>query len=167
MPPDDPPPAARARHATDPPSLDIRVDSSTGRLPLGVARVRAIAGLVLRAERCRRAHIAVHFVTPRAIARLNRVYVGHAGATDIVTLQHARTVPGAPVVGDIFIAPAVACANARVARCGVREELARLTIHGVLHALGHAHPDGEDRTTSSMWRRQEQLLVRALRAGLA
>jgi probable rRNA maturation factor len=47
----------------------------------------------------------------------------------------------------------------------VREEVARLVIHGTLHILGHDHPDGDDRTTSRMWRRQEQLLSRVLNRG--
>jgi probable rRNA maturation factor len=42
----------------------------------------------------------------------------------------------------------------------VREEIARLVVHGVLHALGHEHPEDEARTTSPMWRRQERLLDR-------
>jgi probable rRNA maturation factor len=40
----------------------------------------------------------------------------------------------------------------------VREELTRLIVHGVLHVLGHDHPDGDDRAESPMWRRQERLV---------
>jgi ssRNA-specific RNase YbeY (16S rRNA maturation enzyme) len=29
-------------------------------------------------------------------------------------------------------------------------------VHGTLHALGHDHPEGPDRTRSPMWRRQER-----------
>jgi probable rRNA maturation factor len=38
----------------------------------------------------------------------------------------------------------------------VREELIRLVVHGTLHVLGHDHPEGEGRTVSPMWRRQER-----------
>ena len=65
------------------------------------------------------------------------------------------------MVGDIYIAPQVARANAMRFGRGVREELARLVIHGTLHVLGHDHPDGTDRTSSPMWRRQERLLSSA------
>ena len=71
---------------------------------------------------------------------------------------------GRAVVGDIYIAPDVARANAQALGAGVREEIARLVVHGTLHVLGHDHPDGEERTTSPMWRRQEQLLARLKRA---
>jgi ssRNA-specific RNase YbeY (16S rRNA maturation enzyme) len=29
-------------------------------------------------------------------------------------------------------------------------------VHGTLHALGHDHPEGAERTRSVMWRRQER-----------
>ena len=152
--------AARA-----PVAHEIRVSSDGVRAPLGRARVEAIAGLVLHAERSAPAVVAITFVTEREIARLNRRHLGHAGPTDIVTFEHA---PGGavPVVGDIYIAPRVAGANARTYGVGVREETARLVIHGVLHTLGREHPDGAPRTRSPMWRRQEALLRRAIRAGL-
>ncbi len=38
----------------------------------------------------------------------------------------------------------------------LREELIRLVVHGTLHALGRTHPEGEGRTRSPMWRRQER-----------
>lgn len=135
------------------------------RVPLGADRVRAVATRVLAAERCRAAMIAITFVDERTIARLNRRHVGHSGATDIVTLEHTRG-PGGVIVGDVYIAPAVARANAHAAGHGVREELARLTVHGVLHALGWTHPEDDRRTRSPMWRRQESLLGAAKREGV-
>jgi len=66
-----------------------------------------------------------------------------------------------PVIGDIYIAPDVARANATRFGRGVREEFARLVVHGTLHVLGHDHPDGTERTASPMWRRQERLLASA------
>jgi probable rRNA maturation factor len=40
------------------------------------------------------------------------------------------------------------------------EELVRLLVHGVLHVLGHDHPEGEDRYGSAMFRLQEELVER-------
>jgi probable rRNA maturation factor len=62
------------------------------------------------------------------------------------------------VVGDVYIAPGVARRNAREHRRGVREELMRLVVHGVLHVIGHEHPEDDTRYDSPMWRRQERLL---------
>lgn len=153
---DDPSPAGSHRDA----ALDVRVSSLVGRLPLSRVRVAAIAGQVLRGERCRAAILTVTFVGNREIARLHRTHLRQDGPTDIITFQHASPGRGAPLVGDVYIAPAVARGHARDAGCSWREELARLTIHGVLHALGWEHPDGAGRTRSAMWRRQERWLGR-------
>ena len=48
----------------------------------------------------------------------------------------------------------------RERRGSVREEVARLVVHGILHVLGYDHPEDETRETSDMWRRQERLLRR-------
>ena len=68
-----------------------------------------------------------------------------------------------PIIGDIYIAPEVARAQAIAHGVGVREELARLAVHGTLHVLGHDHPEGNARMASPMWKRQEQLLAKSLR----
>ena len=98
------------------------------------------------------------------MAALNRRHLGHAGPTDVISFGFAPVAAGAPVTGDIYIAPAVARANALEHGAGVREELLRLVVHGTLHVVGHEHPTDASRTTSSMWRRQERLLDRALRS---
>ena len=145
-------------------SLGVHVTSEGVRIPIARARVAGIATAVLRAEKVREAMVSIAFVSDRAIAALNRRHLGHAGATDVISFGFERAGNAAPVVGDIYIAPGVARANARRHGSGVREELARLTIHGVLHILGHDHPEGEERTGSPMWRRQERLLARTFGA---
>lgn len=155
---DDPSPEPRPRGA-----LAVHVSSEAGRLPVSRARVAAIAERVLAGEGCRSAMLTITFVTEPAIARLNRRHLGHAGTTDIITFEHAAEVRGGPRVGDVYIAPGVARRNAVACGCTLREELVRLTVHGVLHALGWDHPEGETRLRSAMWRRQERW-VRRLRA---
>jgi len=142
--------------------VDVSVDGA--RNPLASARVKRVAAAVLRAEGVHEALVSIAFVSTREIARLNKRHLGHTGPTDVISfaLGSAKERSAAhPVVGDIYIAPEIARANARRFRRGVREELARLVVHGTLHVLGHDHPDGAERTTSPMWRRQERLLSSA------
>ena len=68
-----------------------------------------------------------------------------------------------PVVGDIYLCPDVARANARERGVPVRDELARLVVHGVLHVLGHDHPIDDGREMSDMWLRQERVVQRLIR----
>jgi probable rRNA maturation factor len=138
----------------------VDVTANAIRVPLARARVIELVRGVLRAERIPSALVSVTFLTPRAIAALNRRHLGHRGPTDVISFG-MRDADG-PVVGDIYIAPAVARENARRHGVSVREELARLVVHGTLHVLGWDHPEDETRTTSPMWRRQETLLRRLL-----
>lgn len=146
-------------------TLIVDVATEDVRSPLARQRVRDIALAVLRAERVRDAMVSIALVSPRRIARLGRTHLGHAGPTDVISfaLGDATARNGRPpVIGDIYIAPAVARANAARYGGSVREEIARLVVHGTLHVLGYEHPEGDERTESPMWRRQEQLLERAV-----
>lgn len=147
-------------------SISVDVAVRSGRIPLSRARVARIASGVLRAERVRDADLSITFVSNRSIAALNRRHLGRGGATDVISFELGGAAPGMPVVGDVYIAPDVARANARELGLPVAEELARLVVHGTLHALGYSHPEGsrEERMRSPMWKRQERLLRRALAA---
>ncbi len=118
---------------------------------------------VLRAEGVREAMLSITLVSPSAMARLNRRHLGHAGVTDVISFGFSPTPGAGVVVGDVYVCPAVARANARAAGCGVREELLRLVVHGTLHVLGWDHPEDGTREASPMWRRQERLLAAVLR----
>jgi probable rRNA maturation factor len=144
-------------------TLIVDVAADGVRAPLARSRVRDIAVGVLRAERVRDALVSITLVSARHIARLNRVHLGHAGATDVISFafrEPSTASARAAVVGDIYIAPDVARANAARLKTSVRQEVARLVVHGTLHVLGYDHPDGEERLASPMWRRQERLLAR-------
>jgi len=139
-------------------SLAVYVATEGVRVPVARARVVALAEGVLRREKVRNALLSVAFVTDRNIAALNREHLGHSGPTDVISFGFARVEPRGAVVGDVYIAPGVARRNALAHGRGVREELLRLVVHGVLHVLGHDHPEDESRYESRMWKRQERLL---------
>jgi probable rRNA maturation factor len=134
------------------------------RVPVARARVARVAERVLRAEGVRHAMISVAFVTDREIAALNWRHLRHRGPTDVISFGFVPAEKGGPVVGDVYIAPAVARRNALAHGRGIREETLRLVVHGVLHVLGYDHPADESRYRSPMWRRQERLLRSALAA---
>ena len=140
----------------------VAVSAERVRAPLSLARIEAAARTVLRAERVTEALLSVTLVSERRIAALNARHMRHRGATDVISLAFRRE-KGQAVIGDMYIAPAVARANARAAGVGVQEELVRLVVHGVLHVLGHDHPEHGAREQSPMWRRQEALVGRVMR----
>ncbi len=141
------------------------MDVSTEDVRIGLSRERVatIARTVLRAERVRHALLSITFVDERSIASLNWKHLRHRGPTDVISFGLSRDEPEAPVVGDIYIAPAVVREQARRHGMAGRAELTRVVVHGVLHVLGYEHPEEDERVNSPMWRRQE-LLVRRLLA---
>lgn len=147
-------------------TLNVSVSDDSGeRRVLSRERIADIAKAVLRAEQVREAMLSIALLSNREIAKLNRRHLGHSGATDVISFGFAPEDASARVVGDIYLAPAVARANAARHGNGVREELARLVVHGTLHVLNYDHDDGAARVDSPMWRRQERLVRRAMSRG--
>jgi probable rRNA maturation factor len=142
----------------------VAVETEDVRIAVSRERVRRVAAHVLRAERVRDALVSITFVTERRIAALNARHLGQRGPTDVISFGFAPVAKDGAVVGDVYIAAEVARRNARLHGQGVREELLRLVVHGVLHVLGHDHPEDDARYRSPMWRRQERLLRSALAA---
>jgi probable rRNA maturation factor len=120
---------------------------------LPAAVVRRAVSTVLRGER-RRASISVTFLGREAMRRLNATHKGHDRPTDV--LSFALRDPSGGVLGDVYVCRWVAEREARSRGIPLRQELIRLIVHGTLHALGRDHPEGEGRTSSAMWRRQER-----------
>jgi probable rRNA maturation factor len=142
--------------------VNVAVQAEGVRPAVSAARLAAAGRLVLAAEGVKAALLSVTLLTPARMATMHRRHLGHAGATDVISFGFRD--PSGAVIGDVYVCPAVAAANARRFGVGVREELLRLVVHGTLHVLGHDHPEGEARVASPMWKRQERLLARVLAA---
>ena len=143
-------------------SANVAVQAEGVRSPVALARLVRAGELVLRAEKAGAALLSFTLVSRRRIAAMNRKHLGHAGATDVISFGFRD--PAGAVIGDVYICPEIAAANAKTHGVPVREELLRLVVHGTLHVLGHDHPEGDARTRSPMWKRQERLLARVLKA---
>jgi probable rRNA maturation factor len=138
--------------------MHVDVSYTVRRKPISSRRTRDIVLVTLKAERVSDALISVAFVGSEMMSQLNEQFLSRDGPTDVITFGLSRSGGKMPVIGDIYICPPVAERNARNLGISTREELARLLVHGTLHVLGYDHPEGEDRTRSPMWKRQEKIL---------
>lgn len=102
------------------------------------------------------AELSLTLLDDRGIAALNQEWLKHDGPTDVISFPLYED--GESVIGDVYIGFDQVVRQARENDVAVREELARVAIHGTLHVLGYDHPDGAARLRSSMWRRQERIL---------
>lgn len=87
---------------------------------------------------------------------LHRRYRGEDRPTDVLAFD----LGGGALLGDVYVAPDVAASNAAEHGVPPEQELVRLVVHGVLHLLGHEHPEGEERYGSPMFRLQEEVVAR-------
>lgn len=92
---------------------------------------------------------------------LNREYRGKDYATNVLSFPYgepARAGNAAPqLLGDIVICPAVVAREAAEQGKPLRNHFAHLTIHGVLHLLGHDHET--DREAARMEALERRLLA--------
>lgn len=143
------------------PGLHVAVQMEGVRASVSAARLAAAGRVVLDAEGIKAGLLSLTLLTPARIAAMNRRHLGHRGRTDVISFGFRD--PEGAVIGDVYLCPEVARENAQQFGVGVREELLRLVVHGTLHVLGYDHPEGESRTGSAMWKRQERFLVAVLK----
>lgn len=118
--------------------------------------VRRVVGHVLDREQVGSAALTVTFLSGPRMRTINRRSLGRDRSTDVIAFaMHHDDV----LVGDVYVCPAVARRSAARHGIPVSEELVRLVVHGTLHALGYDHPDGNMRTQSVMWRKQERYVA--------
>jgi probable rRNA maturation factor len=111
---------------------------------------------VLEGEGLPDVSLSFAFVDNRAIRKVNRKFLKHDYATDVLSfaLNDGRD----DVFGEVVISTEYAAAEARRRRISREEEVLRYVVHGVLHLAGY-----DDRTPArkrEMWKRQERYLLR-------
>jgi probable rRNA maturation factor len=115
----------------------------------------------LRSQSVAAAEISVTLLADAEIADLNGMFLGHDGATDVISF--ALYEAGEEPVGDVYLGFEEAARQAGMNGVPFAEELVRLTVHGMLHVLGFDHPEGEERLDSGMWRLQEEIVAELVR----
>jgi probable rRNA maturation factor len=104
--------------------------------------------------------LSIRLMDDESIRALNAQYAGEDRATDVLSFASPADDPARAVryFGDIALAVPVAQAQAARAGHPLEDELALLTVHGVLHLLGYDHADepGQRR----MWDAQAEILGR-------
>ncbi|NPA92164.1 MAG: rRNA maturation RNase YbeY [Chloroflexi bacterium] len=106
------------------------------------------------------ASLSLRIASDEPVRVLNARYRGVDKATDVLSFPDGSPDPetGAPYLGDIIIAYPQAEAQAQKGGHPVMWELCLLTVHGVLHLLGHDHATEEEK--ARMWAAQKEILTR-------
>jgi probable rRNA maturation factor len=120
---------------------------------------RAARTAMRATRRGRRAEVEIAIVSDTAIARLNRRFLRHRGATDVITFQ-GTGLAGDRSIGEVVVSVDRARAQARRMGCPLRTELATLVVHGILHLGGY---DDHRKSDAAKMHARQDAIVRRLR----
>ena len=95
---------------------------------------RAAAGAVA-------ARLCLRVVDEPEMAALNERYRRRSGATDVLAFPADETERAHGLLGDLAICAPVVLRLAAAARAPAAARFAHVTVHGVLHLLGHDHAE--------------------------
>ncbi|MBS0589660.1 MAG: rRNA maturation RNase YbeY [Proteobacteria bacterium] len=114
-------------------------------LPAPASLRRWVAAALVGARRRTSVELAIRLVDAAEGREFNRRYRGRDYATNV--LSFAAELPrgvALPLLGDLVICAPIVAREAAEQGKRVRDHYAHMTIHGVLHLLGHDHENDRD-----------------------
>jgi probable rRNA maturation factor len=134
----------------------IRILISDGRFNVDKRRLKSLVSMVLEGEASYDKSVNIVYCTDKLIEELNRRFLGKNRTTDVLAFE-LEEVENKGFLGEIYVNLQQAGRQAKDNNTGYKEEVGRLTVHGVLHLLGY---DDLNKTARlRMWKRQESYLV--------
>ncbi|MCD9153460.1 rRNA maturation RNase YbeY [Aeromicrobium duanguangcaii] len=118
-----------------------------------VAGLTSLCRFVMRRMRLHpQTEMTLRLVDTDTIAVLNEQWMGKKGPTDVLSFPMDELTPGdddedrgeAGYLGDIALCPQIAEQQAPAAGHERDDEMALLTVHGMLHLLGYDHAEPEE-----------------------
>lgn len=123
------------------------------------ARIRTAAQSAMTHQNAaENSEITIVFADDEELHRLNKQFLGIDSPTDVLSFPSGEPDPetGAPYLGDILISLPCASKQAKERGHATDAELTLLTVHGVLHLMGHDHAEPEEK--SAMWAAQRDII---------
>jgi len=125
------------------PGIEIQCAISADGLP-SAAKLHQWLQFALQ-ERADESELTLRIVDEAEITALNHRYRGKDGATNVLSFPY-QPLPGVEsgLLGDIVICAPVVAQEAIAQSKTLEAHWAHITIHGVLHLLGHDHQEVQD-----------------------
>jgi len=134
----------------------IKIDVADQQTSLAIdeARLRRAVQTVLEGESIGRGRVSLAVVDDRVIRRLNREYLDHDDATDVLSFVLDRR--GGRLEGEVVVSAETACSVAPDFGWSADDELLLYVIHGALHLAGYR--DGTPEEQAEMRKREQVYL---------
>lgn len=138
---------------TKTPKVIISSDQSAIRVPR--KRLAELVEFVAHSEGVRVGQVDLAIVAAPEITGVNRRFLGHAGATDVISFDLSdKDIPG--LCAQLVVCGDVAVEQAKARGLKAQDELMLYVIHGLLHLMGYE--DTSIRGGARMHAREEELL---------
>ncbi len=135
-----------------------------------LSRLKAVLEQLLEEENLSTGELNVVITDDHMLQSLNRDYRNKDVPTDVLSFNYLDPAGNRPLsgnefaVGDIYISIDRACDQAKQAGHDLKQEVALLAIHGLLHLFGYKHnTDGE----AEKMRKKEQVTLNILEQFIA
>jgi len=128
----------------------IHLTNEQAKVPVPSGKVRRLAVQIIGKK-----NLSIAFVTNAAIRKINRRFLKHDFATDVISFPL-----DSDLLGELVISAEYAVSEAAKRKIPVEEELLRYVAHGILHLLGY--DDHRPADKARMWARQERELRKIL-----
>ena len=128
----------------------IHLTNEQKKVTIPSAKVRRLAAQIIGKK-----NLSIAFVTNAAIRKINRRFLNHDFATDVISFPL-----DSDLLGELVISAEYAVSEAAKRKIPVEEELLRYVAHGILHLLGYDDHRPSDK--ARMWTRQERELRKIL-----
>ena len=99
-------------------------------------KVRKLVKGILKTEK-KEAELNIVFLDNKKIRKINKTFLGHNYATDVLSFEYNGTSIGNNITGEIIVSVEMAIKLAQIYGHAVEGEIALYVVHGLLHMLGY------------------------------
>ncbi len=123
--------------------------------PINKNKIKKLVNNILKIEK-RDAELSLVFVDNKRIKRINKTFLGHNYATDVLSFAYHESPMANSVAGEILVSVETAANCAQKHGSSVEGEIALYVTHGLLHLLGY--DDKQKKDAKKMHQREGELL---------
>lgn len=134
--------------------IHVRIDKSFSG-DVSSQLLRPAARAALKQQKAKSGSLSIVITNDETLHDLNKKFLDHDYATDVLSFPSDD--PTSSYYGDIAISYPRALEQSRHGGHAVKAELQLLTVHGVLHLLGHDHYTAKEK--AKMWKVQSEILA--------
>lgn len=147
----------RTSYNRTPPKIKLEIVNLQKCYPIAPKEIKKLARGVLKIEK-RNAELNLVFVDNKHIKEINKTFLGHPYATDVLSFAYHENSPENAIAGEILISAEMAVQRAHQREYPVEGEIALYLVHGILHLLGY--DDRKKADAKKMHQREADLLAK-------